>query len=111
MKLTSGSGPRQRSTAALVAVVRNTSCASPGTTWRQPSMMSSLVTLGRFGGAAKRRPAKLYQRQEAGTGRVGCVLVTAKGDHVRVCRTRRANGPLAWTWASSDCTQYVRPPA
>src|ERR1039458_1300306 len=56
MKLTSGSGPRQRRTAALVAVLRSTSGASPGTTPGHPSVMSSLVTFGRFGGAAKRRP-------------------------------------------------------
>ncbi len=67
--------------------------------------MSSLVTFGRFGGAAKRRPAKVYQRQEAGTPFVGSWdRATAAGDQVRVCKTRRADGPLAWTWISSDGT-------
>src|ERR1039458_10144328 len=101
MKLTSGSGPRQRRTAALVAVLRSTSGASPGTTPGHPSVMSSLVTFGRFGGAAKRRPAKVYHRQDTGAGRVCLDKTPTRGDQVSVCKTRRADGPLAWTETSS----------
>src|ERR1035438_2053746 len=97
MNVTSGGKTTQPGAPAVVAVLRNTSGGSRGTTPGQSSKVSSLVTLGRFGGAAKRRPAKLYHRQETGTGRVCLDKTTAKGDQVRVCRTRRANGPLAWT--------------
>ena len=73
--------------------------------------MSSVVRCGQLRGAAKRRPAKLYQAQDVGTRGVGSLVsTTVAGDQVRVCSTRRAKGPLAWTWTSSDgtCSQAIR---
>src|ERR1017187_3397061 len=105
MSLTWASGEMQPGAAPLVAVSKTTMCGSPGTTRGQPMTMSSVVMCGQMRGAAKRRPAKLYQPQDVGTRGVGVLdRTTADGDQVRVWSTRRAKGPLAWTCTSSEGT-------